>query len=265
MKTKRKMNLKYWGEIHEMVEAYNKKYEYEVPEKRADVKPWECVKCPPTGEAYHFDPMFDADPASYEFAVAILYDEQAGVHRPVFPEDRLYHKVCKGIEYIAKEDGLQVVGCGSLLKVWGNGMHKNLTWHKPQPKRTFIVGNHYLTNRGDVVTLKTPIEVDGMYNRFDYVFYDAPPLLTDVNGITGYGEKIDQEITTSDVERLRPKAKRTFEINGVELPCPTSSGSSRHTTRSVLLNEFVFNFRNEQDAIDVGNAIYKLLSEARDK
>ena len=43
MKTKRKMNLKYWGEIHEMVEAYNKKYEYEVPEKRADVKPWECV------------------------------------------------------------------------------------------------------------------------------------------------------------------------------------------------------------------------------
>ena len=184
MKTQRELNLHYWGAIHDMVEAYNKEH------PGADVKPCECVRSASSKLPYESHPQFSEESIYYQFAVAILYDEQAGVHRPVFPEDRLYNKVCEGIEYIAKEDGLQVVGSSSLIRVWKNGMHRNLTWHKPEPKRT-------------------------------------------------------------------------FEINGVELPCPEKEGDFVLTIYGAGRRKF--NFNNSDAYIRVYDAINELLTEARDK
>lgn len=75
----------------------------------------------------------------------------------------------------------------------------------------------------------------------------------------------DPENDLSHMIWTPPQKKRTFMLNGVELECPKDGGSVRHNTKSVLLNEYVFNFSSEQAAIDCGNALYKLLSKARDK
>lgn len=59
-----------------------------------------------------------------------------------------------------------------------------------------------------------------------------------------------------------PKPKRTFLLNGVELPCPVKRGQGDYLTR-VVGN--VFYFTNCDDRNFVDEQLYKLLTEARDK
>lgn len=67
---------------------------------------------------------------------------------------------------------------------------------------------------------------------------------------------------------LNQKSKRTFEINGVELPCHVENEG--HVIRiqcisSEQISSSYFRFESEADATKVENAIVKLLEEARDK
>ena len=175
MKTERELNQKYWNEIHDMVIAYNKKH-------GCEVKPWECVKY--NGSFFSGNLEFIDRGDKYQFAVAILFDEQSQVHRPIFPEDKLYNKVCMGIEYIAKENGLQVIGSNSLLNVWGNGMYQNLTWNKPQPKRTFEIngvelpcpdedGKYFFNIGGDFFRYKDPKDYAHVCEFLETLFTEA--------------------------------------------------------------------------------------------
>lgn len=127
MKTQRELNLHYWGHLHDMVDAYNKDH------PGADVKLRECVKwrnihsSDNVFKTYVSDPIFTNRNDENIFAVAILYDEQAGVHRPVFHSDTIYHV----------PDGERIIiGTGSVIKPNDS---KYFSWHKPEQKRTFEI------------------------------------------------------------------------------------------------------------------------------
>ncbi len=117
MKTQRELNQKYWNEIHDMLEAYNK-------EHSVDVKPWECVKKRIVKLTHHH--LFNDSPEVYQFAVAILFDEQAGIHKPIFPGDTVYI-IDGGRSLTVRDDTQECI----TSKYW--------SWHKPQPKRTFEI------------------------------------------------------------------------------------------------------------------------------
>lgn len=178
MKTQRELNVHYWTVIHDMVEAYNK-------EHSADVKPWECVKYEGSVWSYKArssQPQFDCSADLYQFAVAILYDEQDKVHKPVFPGDTVYEKLLPFEFTVVDANTLE----RDALKFKGLDWSK-FTWHKPQPKRT-------------------------------------------------------------------------FEINGVELPCPVVGGDY-----IVDINNVQFEFETLDDCVAVQVTLSKLLTEARDK
>lgn len=103
MKTKRELNLEYWGRIHDMCDG-------------TDVKPWECVKF--EGHIQLAQPVFGGDPSCYEFAVAILEG------KPVFVEDIIY----------MKEDGTEY----KVTFPYGFDSSK-FTWTKPTKNRTFTL------------------------------------------------------------------------------------------------------------------------------
>lgn len=132
MKTQRELNQHYWGILHEMVGAYNKT-------NSADVKPWECVRYDGalwSEMAILSAPQFDQSSARYQFAVAILYDEQAGVHRPIFENDRLF---LLGEEAIAEKFGVKSLEGICYFGYGAECFEKNVSWHKPKPKRTFEI------------------------------------------------------------------------------------------------------------------------------
>lgn len=141
MKNQRELNLHYWVAIHEMVDTYNK-------EHGADVKPWECVRYCGDKEYFVDHPYFNIEiPSIYQFAVAILYDEQAGVHRPVFHSDTIYHV----------PDGERIIiGTGSVIKPNDS---KYFSWHKPEQKRTFEING---------VELPCPMKDDPERNFDEY-------------------------------------------------------------------------------------------------
>jgi hypothetical protein len=61
-----------------------------------------------------------------------------------------------------------------------------------------------------------------------------------------------------------PPPKRTFMLNGVELPCPVSSKRD-FTQTGFSIDNVPFCFESFEDAITVKQAIVNLLTEARDK
>ena len=61
-----------------------------------------------------------------------------------------------------------------------------------------------------------------------------------------------------------PKPKRTFKLNGVELPCPVDWKESSNGDVAVIDGE-VFWFKNKMDADLVRNTLSKIFTEARDK
>lgn len=58
-----------------------------------------------------------------------------------------------------------------------------------------------------------------------------------------------------------PKPKRTFILNGVELPCPVKYP----TNNFIRLGICLFSFNAEEDAELVLRELTKILTEARDK
>lgn len=176
MKTQRELNVHYWCDIHDMIYAYNNAH------PGADVKPWECVKL--DGYAWRSAityPTFHCDPGRYQFAVAILFDEQAEIHKPVFLGDTVY-LIDGGRSLTVMSDTQECI----TSKYW--------SWHKPQPKRT-------------------------------------------------------------------------FEINGVELPCPMKDAPEcnfdEHTTIYFNAKEFYFDSLADKDKWE--HAFANLLTEAREK
>jgi hypothetical protein len=81
MKTRRELNLEYWGRIHDMCDAYNKQH-------GTSISPKQCVKI--NGEViskYDYDdvhPNFATNPENYQLAVGIVDDT------PVFAGDTVY-------------------------------------------------------------------------------------------------------------------------------------------------------------------------------
>ena len=65
----------------------------------------------------------------------------------------------------------------------------------------------------------------------------------------------------SDMTWQPPKPKRTFMINGVELPCPVKYP----TNNFIRLGICLFSFNAEEDAELVLRELTKILTEARDK
>ena len=60
------------------------------------------------------------------------------------------------------------------------------------------------------------------------------------------------------------KPKRTFKLNGVELPCPVDWKESSNGDVAVIDGE-IFWFKNKMDADLVRNTLSKIFTEARDK
>ena len=61
-----------------------------------------------------------------------------------------------------------------------------------------------------------------------------------------------------------PKPKRTFELRGVELPCPVDWKESSNGDVAVIDGE-IFWFKNKMDADLVRDTLSKIFREARDK
>ena len=105
MKTQRDLNIEYWGRVHDMCTAYNKKH-------GTDVKPWDCVKY--DGRPC-LNPVFVGQLDLYDLAVTILEG------KPVFVGDKIFLKA-DGKEYT----------------VYGPVDISSFTWTPPSPKLTPI-------------------------------------------------------------------------------------------------------------------------------
>ena len=61
-----------------------------------------------------------------------------------------------------------------------------------------------------------------------------------------------------------PKPKRTFMINGVELPCPTNQ-ISKYDLHALTINSACFWFETQEEKDLVEDTLLNILTEARDK
>ena len=73
----------------------------------------------------------------------------------------------------------------------------------------------------------------------------------------------EDQMTALEVEQP-PKPKRTFTLNGVELPCPVDWKESSNGNVAVIDGE-IFWFKNKMDADLVRDTLSKIFREARDK
>lgn len=71
----------------------------------------------------------------------------------------------------------------------------------------------------------------------------------------------DTKATICLMNWQQPKPKRTFELRGVELPCPVKYP----TNNFIRLGICLFSFNAEEDAELVLRELTKILTEARDK
>lgn len=177
MKTQAELHRHYWNVIEPMVSAYNEKH-------GSNVYLWECVKW--KGMQFEEHPPFACDLEGYQFAVAILYDEQAKVHRPIFQGDEIF----------SKSSGNKIIVIGAAC--------------------------------------------EKIYYRIEEFHY-----------------LIDLE----DCLWHKPQSKRTFEINGVELPCPIHEDEGP----CVVAGSNVYYFSSFEDSQKVKVFLHKLLNEALDK
>lgn len=64
----------------------------------------------------------------------------------------------------------------------------------------------------------------------------------------------------------KPKPKRTFQFNGVPLPCPVNNdGEQRKTIYRLHIGGKYYDFDNIDDLTKVSDFLHNLLTEARDK
>lgn len=62
-----------------------------------------------------------------------------------------------------------------------------------------------------------------------------------------------------------PTPKRTFTLNGVELPCPAKHYIDEYYSNVLRIGKFEFHFEQIEHVNKVGLALVNLLTEARDK
>ena len=112
-KTQRELNLEYWGRVHDMCDAYNKRH-------GTSISPQQCVK----NDGYIWNskvnPIFNA--LNYDLAVAIIED------KPVFVGDKIYSKRT-GQEVTVSEGFLSAI---------------DYTLTPPKKKRTFDLNGKQL-------------------------------------------------------------------------------------------------------------------------
>ena len=113
-KTRRELNLEYWGRVHDMCDAYNKQH-------GTSIQPRQCVKY--YGNVWDLPirhPVFDDK--NYDLAVAIIEDT------PVFVGDKIYHKAHKH--------------CVKIIE--GDFDYRYWTLTPPKKKRTFDLNGKQL-------------------------------------------------------------------------------------------------------------------------
>jgi hypothetical protein len=112
--------------------------------------------------------------------------------------------------------------------------------------------------------IKHPVFDDKNYDLAVAIIEDTPVFVGDKI----YTKRTGQEVTVSegflsaiDYTLKPPKKKRTFELNGQQLPCP---GEDYDESALELLGEH-FYFESLEDRNKVAKAINDLLNNARDK
>ena len=122
------------------------------------------------------------------------------------------------------------------------------------------------------------LDIFGDHPAFDCVPNDYEFAVTILEGKpvfigdTVYHKQLGAEVTISTSDLVDdfeynftlqpPKPKRTFILNGVELPCPMCHSVMAHP---LDISGRVFYFKSPQDRNDVFNAILNMLIEARNK
>ena len=84
------------------------------------------------------------------------------------------------------------------------------------------------------------------------------------SGLEYVADKYTTASAVDDMLWQPPKPKRTFELRGVELPCPVDWEESSNGDVAVIDGE-IFWFRNKMDADLVRDTLSKIFREARDK
>lgn len=122
-----RLNIQYWTETVPMVADYNK-------EHGTDIKPWSCVLHGNFSITSH--PYFDGDIKPWRIAVAIVYDEATGTHKPVHVGDPIW---IKGNPHPVN---------WALFNTWKSHVRhlsKDWTWTPPAPKREFEINGEKFT------------------------------------------------------------------------------------------------------------------------
>lgn len=84
------------------------------------------------------------------------------------------------------------------------------------------------------------------------------------SGLEYVADKYTTASAVSGMTWQPPKPKRTFMLNGVELPCPVDWKESSNGDVAVIDGE-IFWFKNKMDADLVRDTLSKIFREARDK
>lgn len=79
---------------------------------------------------------------------------------------------------------------------------------------------------------------------------------------------VDEDTTTEWINTCTwtpPTKKRTFMLNGVELPCPVKVNKLLPVSRRMEIDSFYFYFDSQEDKKNAAGKLICLLTEARDK
>lgn len=117
---------------------------------------------------------------------------------------------------------------------------------------------------GEVMFRHPAFDVTPKYYEFAIAILEDKPVFV---GDTLYHKETGKKYIVSSITVFKfltwqpPKPKRTFMINGVELPCPVKDP----TNHFIRLGICLFSFNTEEDADLVVRELTKILTEARDK
>lgn len=98
----------------------------------------------------------------------------------------------------------------------------------------------------------------------DRLVFPGDILYLKVSGLEYVASKHTTASAVSGMTWQPPKPKRTFMLNGVELPCPVDWKESSNGDVAVIDGE-IFWFKNKMDADLVRDTLSKIFREARDK
>lgn len=120
---------------------------------------------------------------------------------------------------------------------------------------------------GEVMFRHPAFDVTPKYYEFAIAILEDKPVFV---GDTLYHKETGKKYIVSSITVFKfltwqpPKPKRTFELRGVELPCPVAWRESSNGDVAVIDGE-IFWFKNKMDADLVRNTLSKIFREARDK